>query len=114
MFYPPSLVGQSPVVAAGQSKPSDILIDAQQRARPDTLTVVMEPLYEGGLSDVMTGSKCIANAHTNNHELLETGNLGLGYAEFLHVVDTEGALHAVILRMQALLLPVQMLVVAGH
>ncbi|GIR71433.1 MAG: hypothetical protein CM15mP74_26840 [Halieaceae bacterium] len=38
-----------PVVAAGQLKPSDVLIDAQQRARPGTLTVVMEPLYEGGL-----------------------------------------------------------------
>jgi len=45
-----------PVVAAGQLKPSDVLLDAQQRARPGTLTVVMEPLYEGGLTDVMPGS----------------------------------------------------------
>ena len=35
-----------PVVAAGQLKPADVLIDAQQRARPGTLTVVMEPLYD--------------------------------------------------------------------
>jgi len=103
-----------PVVAAGQLKPSDVLLDAQQRARPGTLTVVMEPLYEGGLSEVLPGSKCIANAYTSNHELLAEGDLGLGETLFLHMVDTVGALHAVILRMQALLMPVQMLVFAGH
>ena len=86
----------------------------RNNARPGTLTVVMEPLYEGGLSEVMPGSKCIANAYTNNHELLEAGDLGLGETLFLHMVDTVGELHAVILRMQALLLPVQMLVFAGH
>ena len=103
-----------PVVAAGQLKPADVLLDAQQRARPGTLTVVMEPLYEGGLSEVMPGSKCIANAYTSNHELLEEGDLGLGETLFLHMVDTVGVIHAIILRMQALLMPVQMLVFAGH
>ena len=103
-----------PVVAAGQLKPSDVLLDAQQRARPGTLTVVMEPLYEGGLMDVMPGSKCIANAYTSNHDLLEQGDLGLGQTLFLHMVDTVGVIHAIILRMQALLMPVQMLVFAGH
>ena len=103
-----------PVVSAGQLKPSDVLLDAQQRARPGTLTVVMEPLYEGGLSDVMPGSKCIANAYTSNHELLEEGDLGFGETLFLHMVDTVGVIHAIILRMQALLMPVQMLVFGGH
>ena len=103
-----------PVVAAGQLKPSDILLDAQQRARPGTLTVVMEPLYEGGMMDVMPGSKCIANAYTSNHDLIEQGDLGLGQTLFLHMVDTVGVIHAIILRMQALLMPVQMLVFAGH
>ena len=103
-----------PVVAAGQLKPSDILLDAQQRARPGTLTVVMDPLYEGGLTDVMPGSKCIANAYTSNHDLIEQGDLGLGQTLFLHMVDTVGVIHAIILRMQALLMPVQMLVFAGH
>ena len=83
-------------------------------ARPATPTVVTEPLYEGGLSQVMPGSKCIANAYTNNHELLESGDLGLGKTLFLHMLGTVGALHAVILRMQELLLPVQILVFAGH
>lgn len=103
-----------PVVAAGQLKPSDVLLDAQQRARPGTLTVVMEPLYEGGLTAVMPGSKCIANAYTSNHEILEQGDLGMGETLFLHMVDAVGLIHAIILRMQALLMPVQMLVFAGH
>ena len=33
---------------------------------------------------------------------------------FLHVVDTVGLVHAMILRMQAMLLPVQTLVLGGH
>ena len=103
-----------PVVAAGQLKPADVLLDAQQRARPGTLTVVMEPLYEGGLNDVMPGSKCIANAYTSNHELLEEGDLGFGETLFLHMIATVGVIHAIILRMQALLMPVQMLVFGGH
>ena len=103
-----------PVVAAGQLKPADVLIDAQQRARPGTLTVVMEPLYAGGLTDVIPGSKCIANAYTSNREQLEQGDLGFGETLFLHMVDTVGVIHAIILRMQALLMPVQMLVFGGH
>ncbi|NBP95207.1 MAG: HlyD family secretion protein [Gammaproteobacteria bacterium] len=103
-----------PVVAAGQLKPSDTLLDAQQRARPGTLTVVMEPLYQEGLKKVMPGSKCIANAYTNNHELLASGELGMGETIFLHIVDTVGLVHAIILRIQALLMPVQMLVFANH
>jgi hypothetical protein len=46
--------------------------------------------------------------------MLEAGDLSLGETLFLHMVDTVGVLHAVILRMQALLLPVQMLVFSGH
>ncbi len=103
-----------PVVAAGQLKLADELIDAQQRARPGTLTVVMESLYTGGLADVMPGSKCIANAYTSNHEQLARGDLDFGKTLFLHMVDAVGLIHAIILRMQALLLPVQMLVFGGH
>ena len=103
-----------PVVAAGQLKPTDVLLDAQQRARPGRLRVDREALYEGGLRDVVPGSRCIANAYTSNHELLEEGDLGFGETLFLHMVDTVGVIHAIILRMQALLMPVQMLVFGGH
>lgn len=103
-----------PVVAAGQLRPSDNLLDAQQRARPGTLTVVMEPLYEGGMEGVMPGSKCIANAYTNNHALLASDGVSGLDALFYHAVDAVGVVHAIIIRIQALVMPVQMLVFGGH
>jgi len=102
------------VIAAGQLRPSDQLIDVQQISTPGTLTVFLQPLFEGGLDDVPPGSSCIANAYTNNHDALADKSIGTMRWVFLHVVDTVGLVHAMILRMQAMLLPVQTLVFAGH
>ena len=35
-------------IPAGQFLPSDVLLDIQDRARPDTVGVIMPPLFEGG------------------------------------------------------------------
>jgi multidrug resistance efflux pump len=102
------------VIAAGQLRPTDQLIDVQQLAKPGTLTVFLQPLYAGGLDQIPPGSSCIANAYTNNHEALANKDIGAGQWLFLHVVDTVGLVHAMILRLQALLLPVQTLVFSGH
>lgn len=102
------------IIAAGQIRPTDLLVDIQDRARPGTLTVNMEPLYPDGLNGVIPGTKCIANAYTNNHELIASGNLSTGDYLFLHMVDAVGVVHAAILRIQALMLPVKMLVFSGH
>ena len=102
------------VIAAGQIRPSDLLVDIQDRARPGTLNVAMEPLYPDGLEGVMPGTKCLANAYTNNHELIASGELSTGQYLFLHMVDAVGIVHAAILRVQALILPVKMLVFGGH
>ncbi len=104
----------SDVIAAGQIRPTDALLDVQDRGRPGTITVLLEPLYANGMEGVKPGTKCIANAYTNNHELLAEGNLGFGQSLFLHMVDTVGVVHGIILRIQATMLPVQMLVFAGH
>ena len=101
-------------IAAGQIRSTEQLIDVQQLARPGTLTVLLEPLYKGGLDDVTAGSSCIANAYTNNHELLANKNLGFFERLFLHVIDTIGIVHAMILRLQALVLPIKVLVGAAH
>lgn len=111
---PMVVVRVQPVVAAGQLRPSDNLLGAQERARPGTLTVVMEPLYEGGMEGVMPGSKCVANAYTNNHDLLASGDIGVLDTLFYHAVDAVGLVHAIVLPIQALVMPVQMLVFAGH
>lgn len=102
------------VIAAGQLRPTDQLIDVQQMAQPGTLTVFLQPLYPGGLDGVPPGSSCIANAYTNNHDALADPNIGTLKWVYLHVVDTVGLVHAMILRMQAMLLPVQTLVLNGH
>jgi multidrug resistance efflux pump len=102
------------VIAAGQLRPTDQLIDVQQLARPGTLTVFLQPLFEGGLDQIPPGSSCIANAYTNNHEALASKDIGTAKWLFLHVVDTVGLVHAMILRLQAVLLPVQTLVFSGH
>lgn len=101
-------------IAAGQFRGGEQLVDAQQVRQPGTLTVFLEPLYEGGLLGVTPGSSCIANAYSSNHERLQTESLGLGTRLYLHIVDTVSVVHAIILRVQALLLPVQTLVLGGH
>jgi len=101
------------LIATGQVRASDQLIDAQQLARPGTITVFMEPLFEGGFEGVPPGSNCIANAYTNNHEALADPDIGAGTWLFLHAVDAVGVVHAVILRFQALLLPIKTLVFSG-
>ncbi len=101
-------------IAAGQFRAGDQLIDAQQVQRPGTLLVFLEPLYEGGLDGVFPGSSCVANAYSSNHELIASGKIGTAKSLALHVVDATGVVHAVMLRIQALLLPVKLLVLSGH
>jgi len=101
-------------IAAGQIRPTDQMLDLQDRAKPGTLTVTMEPLYENGLEGINPGSKCVANAYTSNHELLASGTLGTMDTLYYHMVDTVGLAHALILRIQVLMTPVQALVFSGH
>ncbi len=102
------------VIAGGQLRPTDQLVDVQQLARPGTITVFMEALYPGGLEKLPPGSNCIANVYTNNHDKLAAADIGALEWFYLHVIDTVGLVHAMILRLQALLLPVQTLVLGGH
>src|SRR5262245_8660412 len=101
-------------IAAGQVRSTEQLIDVQAVTRPGTLTVFLEPLYKGGLDDVTAGSSCIANAYTNNHALLENDNVGGFKKVYLHTIDTIGIVHAMILRLQALVLPIKVLVGVAH
>lgn len=101
-------------IAAGQFRGGEQLIEAQQVAAPGSILVFMEPLYKGGLEGVTPGSSCIANAYTSNHELISSGKLGSFKSFALHVVDATGFVHALLLRIQALVLPVKTLVLSGH
>jgi multidrug resistance efflux pump len=61
------------LIAAGQFRGGEQLIDAQHVTRPGTIAVFLEPLYEGGLDGVTPGSSCIANAYSSNHDVLASG-----------------------------------------
>jgi multidrug resistance efflux pump len=101
-------------IAAGQFRGGEQLLEAQNTVRPGTILVFMEPIYKNGLDGVTAGSSCVANAYTSNHELIASGKLGTFKSFALHVVDATGLVHALLLRIQALLLPVKTLVLSGH
>lgn len=113
-IIPMVVISVQDFIAAGQVRSSEQLIDVQQVTRPGTLTVFLEPLYKGGLDGVTAGSSCIANAYTNNHELLAKGGVGFWKGLSLHVIDTVSIVHAMILRLQALVLPIKVLVGVAH
>ena len=113
-IIPMVVTGVQDFIAAGQIRSGEQLIDAQQVTRPGTILVFLEPLYNGGLDGVTPGSSCIANAYSSNHELIASGNLSATRRFALHAVDAVALVHAMILRIQALLYPIQALVLGGH
>jgi hypothetical protein len=111
---PMVVTGVQDYIAAGQFRGGEQLIDAQTVTRPGTILTILEPLYEDGLERVTPGSSCIANAYTSNHELLASKDVSVVRRVSLHAVDAVGIVHAMLLRIQALLLPVKTLVFSGH
>ena len=101
------------VIASGQIRPTDQLVDAQS-TRGGSLLAYLEPLYPGGLDRLPPGANCIANAYTSNYEALHDPATSAAKAFVLHAIDATGLVHAMILRMQALVLPVRTLVLGGH
>ena len=100
-------------IAAGQFRGGEQLIDAQQVTRAGTILAHLEPLYEGGLDGVTPGSSCLANAYTSNHDLIASGKVSTFKGLVLHGIDAVGLVHALILRIQALVYPIKTLVLSG-
>ncbi|WP_454624878.1 HlyD family secretion protein [Bradyrhizobium cenepequi] len=101
-------------IAAGQFRGGEQLLEAQSVAQPGTILVFLEPLYKGGLEGVTPGSSCIVNAYTSNHETISAKETSASTRIALHIVDGVGLVHALLLRIQALLLPIKTLVMSGH
>jgi multidrug resistance efflux pump len=101
------------VIAAGQLRPTDQLFDPMQVTRPGAITAYLEPLFQDGLDALPPGSSCVVNAYTSNHDKLQSPDLGTLESIGLHMIDAVGLVHAAILRLQAILLPVQTLVLSG-
>jgi hypothetical protein len=101
------------VLAAGQIRPTDQIIGVEQLPKPGTITVLLEPLFEGALDDLPRGSSCISNLYTSTHEAVHQPGVSGMRAFGLHAIGSIGVIHALILRIQAALLPFQALVFSG-
>lgn len=111
-IIPLVIVDVQDVISSGQFRAGEQLVDLQQARAPGSITVYLEPLYEGGLDSVTPGSSCIVNAYSSNHDRIQTEpNFFKRIA--LHAIDTVGVVHAAILRSQALQMPVKVLVLSG-
>ena len=101
-------------IAAGQFRGGEQLVEARQVVAPGTILAIVEPIYKGGLDGVTPGSSCVVNAYTSNHDRIASKDTGAFKGFLLHAVDAVGLVHAMLLRIQALLLPVKTLVLSGH
>ncbi len=113
-IIPLVVVREQNVIAVGQITATDQLTDLNKITKPGTVTVFLEPLYKGGLDGVPPGSSCIVNAYSNNHDLIASGKVGSLEKIYLHIVDTVALVHALILRLKAIVLPLKVLVLGGH
>jgi multidrug resistance efflux pump len=113
-IIPMVVTAEQDYIAAGQFRGGEQLIEAQQVRAPGTVLAFLEPIYKGGLEGVAPGSSCIVNAYTSNHDLIAAKETGALKGLALHAVDAVGIVHAMLLRIQALLLPIKTLVLSGH
>jgi multidrug resistance efflux pump len=102
------------VIAAGQILQTNQLTELEKLGPPGTVLVVLEPLYEGVLDNVPPGSSCIANVYSDHHEQIASKDTGTLERTYLHFVDAVALIHAIVLRLHAVVLPVQALLFAGH
>jgi multidrug resistance efflux pump len=102
------------VIAAGQILQTNQLTEMQKLGPPGTVLVFLEPLYEGVLDKIPPGSSCIANLYSSNHDRLENDkSLGTMHRFYLHAIDTIALIHALVLRLHAVVLPLQALIFSG-
>jgi multidrug resistance efflux pump len=113
-IIPMVVTGEQDYIAAGQFRGGEQLVEARQVQAPGTILAFMEPIYNGGLDGVTPGSSCIVNAYTSNHDLIASKDTGAFKGLVLHAVDAVGVVHAMLLRVQALMLPIKTLVLSGH
>jgi multidrug resistance efflux pump len=100
-------------IAAGQFRGGEQLIDPST-VKPGTVMTFLEPLENDGLANVTAGSSCVVNAYTSNHDIIASKDTGAFKGFVLHAIDAVGLVPAVLLRIQALLLPIRTLVLSGH
>lgn len=114
VIIPLVVTGVQDYIAAGQFRGGEQMLEALNTRQPGTILAFLEPLYKGGLEGVTPGSSCIVNAYSSNHDVIADPKTGALKGFLLHAVDATGLVHALLLRIQALLLPIKTLVLSGH
>ena len=97
-------------IAAGQFRPGDTLLDQQDRARPGTVTAFLAPIFPKHLDGIPPGSSCVGVAYTSRATEIDAGEITGFSALVARIVDGMGIANAIVLRAQAILLPVKTLV----
>ncbi len=97
-------------IAAGQFRPGDALLDQQDRARPGTVTAFLAPIFPEHLDSIPPGSACVGVAYTSRAKEIDAGEITGLPAFVAKIVDGMGIANAIVLRAQAILLPVKTLV----
>jgi hypothetical protein len=75
------------------------------RARPSLTTLRQRRSFE---------ALVLQSAYTSNHELLASKDIGASKRFGLHAIDAVGLVHALLLRIQPLILPIRELVLGGR
>ena len=101
-------------IAAGQFRGGEQLTDFPSGGGQGSVLVHLEPLYAGGIDDVTPGSNCIANLYSNHHDEIVAEGTSTARRIGLHIVDALGLVHAMLLRVQVVVMPVKTLVLSGH
>ncbi|MDJ0992338.1 MAG: biotin/lipoyl-binding protein [Dinoroseobacter sp.] len=104
-IFPMVVADIQPAIAAGQYRASDQLVDVGQRASNGTILAALEPVFEGHTSDIPPGSSCKAVAYSNHREEISTEGISGVKAVALRIVDGLGITNALIIRIQATVLP---------
>jgi hypothetical protein len=97
-------------ITGGQLGPTDPLIVIQDRQRPDTIMATLEPTYSSHADAIPPGSVCAAVAYTSRAAECDSGELTGLDAFVSSIVDGMGIANALVIRRQALLLPILVLV----
>jgi multidrug resistance efflux pump len=108
---PMVVVDRQDVLGSGQFRPTDGLLDVSSLARaPGSVLAYLEPLYPGQADGIPPGSVCMANAYSRFDQRLDDPDLGITRRLYYRVVEEVGLVHAILLRIEMLLLPVKTLV----
>jgi multidrug resistance efflux pump len=107
---PMKVITVQDVITTGQFRPSDQLIELQDRVRPGTVLTILETVFEGQADAIPRGSSCVGVAYTSHAARIKSGEItGIG-AFIMRLVDSMGIANAIVIRAQALILPIRAIV----